>query len=147
MTTSTVQADTRIRRASGLAEDARLEVVRRAFEYLTVEPSKRSRTEYDAIFAPQFELFGPARENCANHSNVRPGHDLFSSFSGSELNISRMVASGDRVISYVRFAGDHTGEFEGHQPTGRRMTADGIVVHRIGDDGRITEQWSVLRWQ
>jgi hypothetical protein len=127
--------------------EARLAHVRRAFAYLMTEPSKRDPEEYNRLFAPEFSIFGPARENCASLPGRRPGHDLFSGFSNSELDLLDMVASGDRVICYVRFSGRHTGEFEGHPPTGRQMTADGMVVHRFGCDGRIAEQWSVLRWR
>jgi hypothetical protein len=127
--------------------EARLALVRDAFAYLMVEPAKRNPADRERIFSPEFHIFGPARENCGNLPAVRPGHDLFTGFSDAELDLDDMVTSGDRVITYIRFRGTHTGEFEGHKPTGRRMSADGMVVHRFGADGRIAEQWSVLRWR
>jgi hypothetical protein len=146
MTTMTMTKTERATEPRTASVEWRLARVREAFDYLMTEPSRRDAELREQIFAPEFHIFGPARENCSNLPAARPGHDLFTGFSESELDITDMVASGDRVISYVRFSGRHTGEFEGHAPTGRRMTADGMVVHRFAADGRIAEQWSVLRW-
>ena len=145
--TSTAMTRTQQSTTATLSVEARLALVRDAFRYLMTLPAERDAAEHDRIFSPTFSIFGPARQNCGNLPAARPGHDLFTGFSDMELDLTDMTTSGDRVISYVSFRGTHTGEFEGHKPTGRRMTADGMVVHRFGSDGRIAEQWSVLRWR
>ena len=147
MTTTTMTTTKRSTQTQSGSVEARLAHVREAFSYLITSPPNRDLEQRDRLFSPSYEIFGPARENCGSLPAVRPGHDLFTGFSESALDLTDMVASGDRVISYVRFTGRHTGDFEGHAPTGRRMTADGMVVHRFGSDGRIAEQWSVLRWR
>lgn len=147
MTTTTMTTTQRSTQTqSGSVED-RLAHVREAFSYLMTQPEQRRASQRERLFSPEYEIFGPARENCGSLPAARPGHDLFGGFSESALDLTDMVTSGDRVISYVRFSGRHTGDFEGHAPTGRTMSADGMVVHRFGNDGRIAEQWSVLRWR
>lgn len=145
--TTTTTTSTRRETDAQASVEARLAHVREAFAFLMTDPARRDAADRTRIFSPEFEIFGPARENCSNLPAQRPGHDLFTGFSEMQLELTDMVTSGDRVISYVRFSGRHTGEFEGHHPTGRRMSADGMVVHRFGRDGRIAEQWSVLRWR
>lgn len=147
MTTTTLTKTQRSIPTPERAADLQLAHVQRAFAYLMVEPTKRDRTERDRLFASDLAIFGPARENCGSLPQARPGYDLFSGFSEAELDVTDMVPSGDRVIAYVNFSGIHTGEFEGHGPTGRRMSADGMVVFRFCADGLIAEQWSVLRWR
>lgn len=147
MTTTTMTTTQRSTSTQSGSVEARLAHVRAAFGYLMTQPAERDAAVREQLFSPEYEIFGPARENCGSLPAARPGHDLFSGFSESALDLTDMVTSGDRVISYVRFSGRHTGDFEGHPPTGRRMTADGMVVHRFGGDGRIAEQWSVLRWR
>lgn len=147
MTTTTMTKTQRSTQTQSGSVEARLAHTREAFSYLMTQPEQRSAEQRERLFSPEYEIFGPARENCGSLPAARPGHDLFSGFSDTALDLTDMVTSGDRVISYVRFSGRHTGDFEGHAPTGRQMAADGMVVHRFGSDGRIAEQWSVLRWR
>jgi predicted ester cyclase len=126
-------------------EERNVALVEQLFEELAKDPSERGARAMDALYADDFEGLGPARDNCGHHS---PGgaRDMHRAFSDTNFVIRDMVASGERVISHVSFEGTHTDWFDGHAPTGRRMTADGVVVHRVVDD-RIAEQWSVLRWR
>jgi len=131
------------KRPDELAE-ANLQTALRAFRFLTTPPEQRDPQEADRIFAPEFDSLGPARDASGCHRAARPGRDLFAGFSERSISILKMTASGDRIISQVRFTGRHTGWYEGRRPTGRVMTADGLVVHRI--NGRVLEQWSLARW-
>ncbi len=126
--------------------EANRQIALRAFRFLATPPEYRDEAEAEAVFAPELEMLGPARDASGCHRSARPGRDLFAGFSEPSISISKMTASGDRVISQVRFHGRHTGWYEGRPPTGRTMTADGLVVHRI-KDGRVVEQWSFARWQ
>jgi hypothetical protein len=101
----------------------------------------------DAVFAPGFRSYGPARSGYGALKQGRPVAPLADGFSESRVEIRRVVARAERTVSYLRFSGMHTGEYQGHRPTYRRMEADGYVVHRFDVDGRIIEEWSVLRWK
>lgn len=125
----------------------RREAVRRALRLwsgldgaCTVEPSLPSD-----LFTPDFRCVAPARPGMGSAGagalfGTRHG------FTDRSLDIWRTVEREDRVISYVRFVGRHTGTYQGHPPSGRTMRADGYVVHRFSPDGRIAQEWSVFRW-
>ena len=54
--------------------------------------------------------------------------------------IDDQVASGDRVVTRVTAIGTHVGDFRGVAGTGRRVSMEGIAIHRIAD-GKIAEHW------
>lgn len=62
-------------------------------------------------------------------------------FSDFSHTISDMYADGDRVITRVVGKGRHTGDFLGVPPTGKEVSMEGIVIHRIAD-GKIVEHWA-----
>lgn len=97
------------------------------------------------LFTEDFRCFGPTRTQMGDLRASDPLVGLERGFTERSLAVTRMVEQGDKVISYVRFVGRHTGEYRGHQPTGRLMQADGYVVHRFSGD-RIAQEWSVFRW-
>jgi steroid delta-isomerase-like uncharacterized protein len=51
------------------------------------------------------------------------------------------VAAEDKVVDRWTGHGTHQGEFMGMAPTGRKITATGISIHRIAD-GKIAETWN-----
>jgi steroid delta-isomerase-like uncharacterized protein len=53
-----------------------------------------------------------------------------------------MIAEGDRVAYRWVSTGTHLGPYMGMPPTKKQLTAGGINIARIGDDGRIAEEWS-----
>lgn len=54
--------------------------------------------------------------------------------------IEDLVAEGDRVVGRMTAGGTHTGEFQGMQPTGKKVTITGIGIMRI-KDGKVAESW------
>jgi len=57
-------------------------------------------------------------------------------------DIVHVVAEGDLVVSHFVSSGTFTGEMNGLQPSGKRISRPEIAVHRIAD-GKIVEQWTV----
>jgi predicted ester cyclase len=55
--------------------------------------------------------------------------------------IDDVIGEGDKVVIRVTGSGTHDGEFQGIAPTGRRVSATGIGIGRIGG-GRIVEAWA-----
>ena len=51
-----------------------------------------------------------------------------------------VLAEGDRVAVRFSIAVDHTGEYLGIAPTGKRVAFDGMVLYRL-DRGLIVETW------
>lgn len=56
-------------------------------------------------------------------------------------SVDFQVAEGDLVVTQITATGTHTGSIMGETPTGRRVTASGITVHRVVN-GKLVEKWS-----
>lgn len=54
--------------------------------------------------------------------------------------ITDLIVEGDRAASRFTATATHLGPFEGHAPTGRRISVDEIAFFRLSQ-GRIAEQW------
>ncbi len=58
-----------------------------------------------------------------------------------QIVLEDQVAAEDKVVDRWTGHGTHQGEFMGMAPTGRKITATGISIHRIAD-GKIAETWN-----
>ncbi|HEU4325149.1 MAG TPA: ester cyclase [Roseiflexaceae bacterium] len=74
-------------------------------------------------------------QNYADH--VREMQAVFGRF---ELEISELLADGDRVYVRWRQTGRHMGEYDGFAPTGLPLVEIASAVYRVAD-GRIVEYW------
>ncbi|MEJ3748206.1 ester cyclase [Actinomycetes bacterium KLBMP 9797] len=61
-------------------------------------------------------------------------------FSEFRFTIEDQLAEGDRVCTRWSWQSRHTGEFMGAAPTGKRLTLNGMTVHRLRE-GKIEEGW------
>jgi predicted ester cyclase len=61
-------------------------------------------------------------------------------FSGRRFTIDEMIAEGDTVATRTTMRGVHTGEWQGHAPTGKPFAATGLTIERIRD-GKLAERW------
>ena len=52
-----------------------------------------------------------------------------------------MIAEGDMVMAYNRFAGTHDGHFMEHPPSHRKFDIQSFDVCRFNEDGLIAEHW------
>jgi steroid delta-isomerase-like uncharacterized protein len=60
-----------------------------------------------------------------------------------QVDVTDMIAEGDRVVAMIATQGEHSGEYQGMPPTGKRFTNRGVVVYRI-EGGRVTEMETYL---
>lgn len=58
-----------------------------------------------------------------------------------QIILQDQIATEDKVVDRWTGHGTHQGEFMGLAPTGKKITAAGISIHRIAD-GRIAETWN-----
>ncbi len=65
---------------------------------------------------------------------------LLAAFPDGRWTIEGQVAEGDKVATRWSFTGTHQGELMGLAPTGKRVTASGMVMDRIVE-GKIVEEW------
>ena len=72
----------------------------------------------------------------------RSGAELAAPFSDIDLTAEDQIAVGDKVVTRWKMTATHDrGEFLGVPPTGKRQTANVIVIHRV-EGGKIAEEWS-----
>ena len=53
------------------------------------------------------------------------------------------MADGDRVVTFIRWEGTHTGPFLGVAPTGKKVTFETADIYRM-QDGLFIEHWDVV---
>ena len=58
-------------------------------------------------------------------------------WSDHQVDITDLIAEGDRVVALISTRGVHSGEYQGMPPTGKHFTNRGVVVCRI-EGGRVT---------
>ena len=66
---------------------------------------------------------------------------LLTGFPDVQHTVEAVITEGDLVVVRYTATGTHTGEFQGHAPTGKRVTWTGINIYRL-ECGRIAEIWS-----
>jgi predicted ester cyclase len=65
-----------------------------------------------------------------------------SAFPDWHQEVREFVCDGRTVVARMRCTGSHRGEWQGLDPTGRRMSVDEVYFFRTGD-GRITGLWGL----
>jgi predicted ester cyclase len=63
-------------------------------------------------------------------------------FSDYKETIEDMIAEGDKVWVFLTYTATHTGDFHGLAPTGKKLVAPCVDIHRIVD-GKVLEYWNV----
>jgi steroid delta-isomerase-like uncharacterized protein len=58
-----------------------------------------------------------------------------------QIVLEDQIVTADKVVDRWTGHGTHQGEFMGLAPTGKKITASGISIHRIAGD-RIAETWN-----
>jgi steroid delta-isomerase-like uncharacterized protein len=69
--------------------------------------------------------------------------DWVNAFPDLEFTVEQTVASEDRVASQLRMSGTHTREWMGVSPTGKQISIEMIVIHRI-EARKIVEDWVLV---
>lgn len=66
---------------------------------------------------------------------------FFTAFPDAALTVETTVADADKVTAVFTITGTHSGDFNGHAPTGRTFSVRGIQVGRFNDAGLLVERW------
>ena len=69
--------------------------------------------------------------------------DWLRGFPDLKFTIERMVAEDDVVVTHCTITGTNSGSWSGTEPTGRKVNAPIIVVHRL-KEGKIVEDWVLV---
>jgi len=124
-----------------MAADQSAAVVRRFFDEVC---NGRQAAVADEIFAADHRYHDPSSPW------VGGGPDgmkqltaaYYTAFGDAHWKVNETLVSGDAVVTRWTGTGTQTAELMGIAPTGRRVSVEGIWVHRVRD-GRITESWNV----
>lgn len=69
---------------------------------------------------------------------------LFAAFPDIKSEVEDVIAEGDRVAIRSRMTGTHTGEFMGVPATGKTVSAEGIDIVRMNEEGKGVEHWGLM---
>ena len=102
----------------------------------------RDLTAVDDYIHPDFHSHNPL---------VKPGRDAYRAFAAGfhqgipdlRPDIHQVMADGDRVVTFIRWEGTHTGPFLGVAPTGKQVIFETADIYRMRDDLFI-EHWDVV---
>jgi len=117
-----------------------IQLSRRFFEDVC---NKRQRAVADVLFAGNHVYHDPSSPWVGSG----PGgmKDLIGTYhnavNDAHWDVHSMIAAGDIVVTRWTGRGTHTGDLMGIAPTHRKVSVDGIWMHRIAD-GRIAESWN-----
>jgi len=63
-------------------------------------------------------------------------------FTDYHENIEDIIAEGDKLWVFLTYTAIHTGEWHGLAPTGNKITAKAVDIHRIVN-GKVVDYWNV----
>ena len=66
-----------------------------------------------------------------------------SAFPDLQFTLEQTVPSEDRVASHITMRGTHTGQWMGVSPSGKQISIEMIVIHRI-EARKIVEDWVLV---
>jgi steroid delta-isomerase-like uncharacterized protein len=93
------------------------------------------------VLAPDLVAQSPGAPAPQNRAMHLQGIGAFNAaFSDRRFTIEELIAEGDLVASRTTLEGLHSGEMQGHPPTGKSIAATGLTIERIRD-GKIVERW------
>ena len=79
---------------------------------------------------------GNVRGQLQQHLDTMPWVDY-------RVEITELIAEGDRVVAVISTEGLHAATYHGIPPTGQRFTNQGVVIFRV-EGGRLSEMESYV---
>jgi predicted ester cyclase len=110
-----------------------------------------SKEENKAFVLRYFEVMGKGKSPAAvdrwiadSDQELKQHIAVFeAAFPGYQLKAEDLVAEGDKVAVRATVTGSHQGELAGIPPTGKAISASGMLIYRIAG-GKIVEHWMVF---
>jgi predicted ester cyclase len=97
----------------------------------------------DNLFAPGYVGHTPGRPDVDLDGFKAAFANMTQTFSDSHVTVEHQLADGDLVGSHINIEAVHTGPLMGLEPTGKRVSYEGMEIVRIAD-GRIAEFWGLI---
>ena len=95
----------------------------------------------DELFTPDLGYHDPAEGLPPGGAGLAWYWDGFAkSFSDVRRERLETIATPEHLTTVTTLSGTHTGDYQGHPPTGRRFSVRTVQVFRY-EDGRMAERW------
>jgi steroid delta-isomerase-like uncharacterized protein len=95
------------------------------------------------LLTKDFRLLVAGEEALAWPGLARVLKSYFEAFDDLNYSIEDLVAEGDKVVCRLRVTGTHTGEYDGHESTGRTFAVDEVEIYSMAN-GRIAS-YAIVR--
>ena len=95
----------------------------------------------EEILAPDYLHHDPTHEFGSGIEGFKEMISLYRQAFDLKIVLDDQIVSDDKVVDRWVGYGTHQGPFMGLEPTGKRITATGISIHRV-KDGKIAETWN-----
>jgi steroid delta-isomerase-like uncharacterized protein len=95
----------------------------------------------DELFAADYVHHDLAAPDVRDRDGLKQSHAATRvAFPDFLVVVEHLIAEGEWVVTHWTLQGTHLGAWQGLAPTGKRVTASGLVLNRISD-GKIHETW------
>ena len=112
-------------------------------EHFAEQLMKGNLDVVNEVFAPDFIDHDPAPDQGEGAEGLRDFWMSFrTAFPDFQIKVEQMVVKDDKVAIAYSVSGTNEGEFETHQPTGKRMSVRGLQITRF-DNGQVVERWGM----
>ena len=110
---------------------------------LIKEVEKGNLDVIDEVLAPDFVDHDLLPDQEPDREGYKRGlSEDRAAFSNFDITIEDQVAEGDKVVTRFTWRGTHDrGNFMGRAPTGQKVEAKAIFIHRMSG-GKVKEEWS-----
>jgi steroid delta-isomerase-like uncharacterized protein len=99
------------------------------------------RNNLSELLATDFVAHAPGAHGSHGREEHLQAVAMFNTaFSDRRFTVDQMISEGDTVATRTTLRGTHTGELQGHPPTGKQISTTGLTMERI-QDGKIVERW------
>ena len=126
---------------SRVSVESNREIVRRYFEAWANPDVEQAIAMLDDLVHPDFVDHAAYEGQAAGIEGVREFWRKWrTAFPDFTVETHDTIAEGDRVVTRWSMEGTHLGEYDGYEPTGRRIGHSAISIDRVRD-GLITDEW------
>ena len=94
----------------------------------------------DEIYHKKFRTYAPPDIIKGTDGLKKFVSMIHNAFPDAQFTIEDQIAEGDKVVTRFTLSGTHKGEFMGATPSGKKITTNGITIHRIAN-GKAIESW------
>ncbi len=95
------------------------------------------------MVAPNFVDHDPAPAQGKGAEGLKDFWVSFrTAFPDMKIEVEQMVADDDKVAIAYTVSGTNEGSFDGHEPTGKRMSVRGLQIACF-EDGMLVERWGM----